>query len=171
MKSKNIINIFYFLTILNYVLYNKLNCLITLIGLHIIFYVAFKNDTKSKLLSIIGSMFLFCGQLKEDFAAGPSTGDFDARSSSPPTMTPATPPPPATITAHSATPPPPAQVCTENQIKTCKGYGAVCQEPIGCVLPKKTVDYYDRGFRGSGVIRPNLYNKRVHMINLLNKYD
>tara|TARA_X000000368_G_C23033396_1_gene713573 strand:- start:1338 stop:1856 length:519 start_codon:yes stop_codon:yes gene_type:complete len=70
MKIKNIINIFYFLTILNYVLHNKLNCLITLLGLHIIFYVVFKNDTKSKLLSIIGSMFLFCGYSIETMKEG-----------------------------------------------------------------------------------------------------
>lgn len=61
MEIKNIINIFYFLTIMNYVLHNKLNCFLILIVSHIIIYLVLENDSKSKLLSIIGSMFLFCG--------------------------------------------------------------------------------------------------------------
>ena len=65
-------------------------------------------------------------------------------------------------------------VCTKEKIKSCRAWGAVCRESIGgCFFKKKRVDYVGipnvQDF--STVARSNLYNKRVHMKNLLGKYD
>ena len=159
MKIKNIINIFYFLTILNYVLHYKLSCFISLIGSHIIFYFVFKNDTKSKLLSILTSIFLFCGQIMETnntICSVEKTNECKQKNE---------------ICINNICR---KSVCTKEKIKSCRAWGAVCRESIGgCFFKKKRVDYV--GIPNvpdfSTIARSNLYNKRVHMKNLLDKYD
>lgn len=55
------------MTIFNYVLHYKLSCIISLVISHVFLFFLLKNDMKAKLLSIIGSMFLFCGYSVVDY--------------------------------------------------------------------------------------------------------
>ena len=151
MKTKNIINIFYFIIIFNYILQYKLNCLLTMLFCHIILYYIIKNNTNAILLSIILTMFLFCGKIietEENICSDEQRAKCDNENK-------------ICINNFCYDP-----VCTNKKIKNCRSIGAVCQEPKGCVMEKKSWDLYNlahspKGFRGQAIVRPDLYNKRV----------
>lgn len=128
MKTKNIINIFYFLTILNYILHYKIQCLVLLLVSHVILYYVLKNDTKAKLISIIASMFLFCSPIIETMQEGLQNECSDEKKEKCKELD------KICIEGDCE-----EKLCTDEKKKECEDKGQVCSEmdPRGCKEKKK----------------------------------
>ena len=172
MKVKDVVNIFYFLTILNYILHYKINCFLIILATHIGFYFILNSNVKAQLLSIIFSMFLFCVSsinfLKEPLANECTDAKIDECEKDKDEVC---------IQGKCQ-----EKICTESKKKECKRKNSTCSEqpPRGCATKNIVHSFYDlininrgkekeapktKGFVFKNVDRDK-YSKRVDLFNI-----
>jgi|TARA_B100000674_G_C37922790_1_gene954067 hypothetical protein len=157
MKKNIIINIFYLLSIVNYLLHKKINCLITLIVSYIILYYVLKDDKQAKLISLIFVMFFFCFNIVEniDNKCSDEMNDkckYDNK-----------------VCIKNICY---ERVCTKQKEKECQAVGGVCDEYTfrNCIFKKNIMNHYDRGFIYSSNEPKNKFRKRVDERDTMGKY-